>query len=159
MAVAYRSKPRIRERSVWRETKTSQRGSYKPYALSPVALTYPLLLTSQNCAAGLNLSAYRIRLCLLASFLRIFTRWCALKRRHCESFCGISLVMALPPDVIIQTRWAILLLFAVSNIGCKRISAHSLFALQISMFLQSFMFIRHFVFEQFVLKKKRTRRR
>ena len=35
----------------------------------------------------------------------IYTRGCALKRGRFESFCAISLVRALPPDVIIQTRY------------------------------------------------------
>ena len=47
------------------------------------------------------------------------------------------------------------ILFTVNNIVYKQLSTHSLFALQISMFLQSFMSIRHFVFEEFVLKKKK----
>ena len=39
----------------------------------------------------------------------MFTRWCALKRRRFESFCRISLVRALSPDGIIQTRMMVLL--------------------------------------------------
>ena len=106
-------------------TQTSQRGSYKTYALGPaakkVALTYPLLLMSQDCAAGLNQSAYRSRLSLLASSLRIFKRWCALKRRYFETICRISLVRALLLDVIIQThytRW-----LSLWSIGCTLVAS------------------------------------
>ena len=38
------------------------------------------------------------------------TQGCALKRGRFESFCAISLVRALPPDVIIQTRYTMALL-------------------------------------------------
>jgi hypothetical protein len=49
---------------------------------------------------------------LLASYssLSVHTRGCALKRGRFESFCAISLVRALPRDVIIQTRYTMALL-------------------------------------------------